>query len=385
MTACKHSPDAFENVYIHVPFCSGTCIYCNFYSARFHADNADRYLDALALEIKSATSAWPARPAPVTLYMGGGTPSLLTAAQWERLATILNNTLDFSQLTEWTVEANPGTLSNVPRWLQLGVTRISLGVQSMKDATLKRIGRRHTAEDTRATVKRLRKEGVKHIGLDLIAGLPGVTDAEWDQTLEETLALAPDHISVYACSIEAGSELASMVESGAVLPVNDDSMDAALLAADERLAAHGFEHYEISNFARPGARCRHNVNIWKGADYIGFGPAAASRSGRQRWINHADLDAYCKGSPEPPCDRETLSEETDVTERLVFNFRLSDPFSLDEFVAKRRSIAPPWVSAWQGKLATLARDGLLRLEPSGWCCTERGRRLADMIAETLLP
>ena len=386
MTAHPNSLTSFENVYIHVPFCSGTCIYCNFYSERFLTGDAERYLDALAREIGDAISTCASHaPCPDTLYIGGGTPSLLTAAQWERLATLLNEAFDLSHLEEWTVEANPGTLGNVPRWLKLGVTRISLGVQSMEDTTLKRIGRRHTADDTRATVKRLREDGVRHIGLDLIAGLPGGGAAEWAHTLEETLALAPDHVSVYACSIEPGSELAARVANGTCQPEEDDAMEAALQTAETLLATDGFEHYETSNFARPGERCQHNLNIWKGADYIGFGPAAASRCGRNRWINHADLDAYCNTSPAIPRDRETLSPETDVAERLVFNFRLIDPFALESFIARHGTAATQCHPFWQETLERLAREGLLSREPAGWSCTVRGRRLADMIAEALLP
>ncbi len=327
-------------------------------------------------------------PAAVeTVYIGGGTPSTLSLPQWQRLTAMLHRQADLPACREWTVEANPGTISPAlaAHWHESGVSRVSLGVQSMHDATLERIGRRHTAAQTAETVALLRASGFARIGLDLIAGLPGVSPAEWETTLQRTLALAPDHVSVYACSVEPGSQLHRLQAGGGFRPADEAAMAAALETADSLLGHAGFEHYETSNHARPGQRCLHNINIWQGADYIGFGPAAASRAGLQRWTNTADLDAYVATTGTPPREREALTPETDAAERLIFRFRLADPVSLDDAVNRLGPAARHLRPYWQKQLEALSRDGLLAREGNAWRTTPRGTRFADTIAEALLP
>lgn len=372
------------NLYLHIPFCSGKCLYCAFFSEPYAPVRADSYLEALDREMRGSEYL----PAAVeTLYIGGGTPSTLSVPQWQRLTAMLHRQSDLSACREWTVEANPGTVSPAlaTHWRESGVNRISLGVQSMHDATLERIGRRHNAAQAADTVAVLRSSGFARIGLDLIAGLPGVSPAEWKNTLQRSLALAPDHVSVYACSVEPGSRLHRLQAVGGFRPADEAAMAVALETADVLLGHAGFEHYETSNHARPGQRCLHNVNIWLGADYIGFGPAAASRAGRQRWTNTADLDAYSAATGTPPRERETLSPETDAAERLIFRFRLSDPVSIDDFAHRQGPAATKLLPYWQEQLEALASDGLLKREGNTWRTTPRGARFADIIAEALLP
>jgi len=372
------------NLYFHIPFCTGKCAYCAFYSARYEPGPANTFLAALDREMRGSEHL-PA--AAETIYIGGGTPSTLSLAQWQKLTDLVRRHVDLSACREWTIEANPGTVSTAlaTHWLESGVTRISLGVQSMHDATLERIGRRHNAAQAADTVALLRDSGFARIGLDLIAGLPGVSPAEWENTLRRTLALAPDHVSVYACSVEPGSRLHRLQPGGGFRPADEAAMAAALEAADALLGHAGFEHYETSNYARTGQRCLHNVNIWQGADYIGFGPSAASRAGLRRWTNTADLDAYGAATGIPPRERETLTPETDATERLIFRFRLSDPVSLDDFAHRQGPVATQLLPYWHTQLASLASDGLLTREGNTWRTTLHGARLADTIAEALLP
>lgn len=372
------------NLYFHIPFCSGKCLYCAFYSERYKPECADAYLDALEREMRGSEHL----PAAVgTVYIGGGTPSALSLPQWQRLTGMLQRHADLSTCREWTVEANPGTVSPAlaTHWIESGVSRVSLGVQSMHDATLERIGRRHNAAQTAETVALLRASGFARIGLDLIAGLPGVSPAEWETTIQRTLALAPDHVSVYACSVEPGSQLHRLQTGGGYRPADEAAMAAALETADALLGHAGFEHYETSNHARPGQRCLHNVNIWQGADYIGFGPSAASRAGLERWTNAANLAGYLTATGMPPREHETLAPETDAAERLIFRFRISDPISLDA-AADRLGPADRLLRAyWERQLESLEREGLLTREGNTWRTTPRGARLADTIAEALLP
>jgi oxygen-independent coproporphyrinogen-3 oxidase len=372
------------NLYVHIPFCSGKCAYCAFYSEPYSAGRADAYLDALERELEGCIHL---AAAIETLYIGGGTPSTLSHPQWQRLIGVLKRHVDLSVLREWTIEANPGTVSPAlaALWRENGVNRASLGVQSMHDATLARMGRRHNAAQAADTVALLRASGFERLGLDLIAGLPGVPPAEWQQTLENTLALGPDHLSVYAWSLEPGSHLHRQWQHGQHPSPEDAAIEDALALADRLLGDAGFDHYEISNYARPGQRCRHNINIWNGADYVGFGPAAASRIRLNRWTNTPDLDAYCGFAGTPPREQETLAPETDATERLIFRFRLSDPVALEAFVHGQDPAAAKLLPYWQGQLESLARDGLVTRETAGWHCTATGRRFADTIAEALLP
>lgn len=371
------------NLYVHIPFCSGRCAYCAFYSERYSSGRADTFLEALEQEIQGSEH----RPVGAeTIYIGGGTPSTLSHAQWQKLIGMLHRHVDLSACREWTIEANPGTISPAlaAAWREGGVTRVSLGAQSMCDATLARMGRRHNANDTDDTIALLRASGFWRIGLDLIAGLPGVSSTEWRQTLEKTLALAPDHASVYAWSLEPGSHLHRQWQRGQLQPPEDAGIETALDLADTMLSHAGYEHYEISNYANPGQRCKHNINIWRGADYIGFGPAAASRVGLQRWTSTPDLDAYCASAGTPPREHETLTPATDATERLIFRFRLADPVALEDFAKRHGPAAAKLLPYWQEQLESLARDGLVTRETGGWRTTAHGTRLADTIAEALL-
>lgn len=380
--------NTFQNIYIHIPFCSGKCTYCGFYSELFTAPGATLFMNALEQEM-AAMMMLSIRPVPDTLYIGGGTPSLLPIELWVRLFRLLHRYFDFSKLREWTVEANPGTVSPAlaSLWQQNGVTRVSLGVQSMNDATLVRIGRRHNAVHTIETLRLLQQHGFARTGLDLIAGLPGVSPDEWYHTLLSAMAMNPSHVSVYACSVEPGSHLHALYQKGQHHPPSLETMESALVSAATVLSERGYEHYEISNYAKPGDRCLHNINVWKGADYLGFGPGAASRRGIDRWINIPDLEAYCATPPGacPPREQETLSPERDVTERLIFHFRLMDPVSLDAFAKIHGEPARQLIPYWQAQLERLSEEGLVLRQGDSWRCTEHGRRLADSIAEALLP
>jgi len=371
------------NLYFHIPFCSGKCAYCAFYSERYTSVSADAFLTALEREMQ-ASGHLPA--AAETVYIGGGTPSTLSPLQWRKLIERLGKHIDLSACREWTIEANPGTVSPAlaAYWRESGVTRISLGAQAMHDATLARMGRRHNASDTAETVSLLRASGFARIGLDLIAGLPDVSPAEWETTLERTLALAPDHVSVYAWSLEPGSRLHSQWQRGRIQPPDEARIESAIACADAMLGRAGFAHYETSNYARNGQCCQHNVNIWNGADYIGFGPAAASRVGLERWTNTPDLAAYSTAGGTPPREHETLTPESDAAERLIFRFRLADAVSLDDFARQYGPAAAKLIPYWQAQLDTLARDGLVTHADNAWHRTARGARLADTIAETLL-
>jgi oxygen-independent coproporphyrinogen-3 oxidase len=377
------------HLYIHVPFCDGKCHYCGFFSvvaapsvialySRLPADEFDRRRLALP-ELDDA----PLK----TVYMGGGTPAMLGGEGLKRLAHSLAERVSFGAVEEWTVELNPASASAgfLKALASLGVNRLSIGVQSFDDDTLARVGRRHTAEEACAAVKRAQDAGFANIGIDLIAGLPGATPALWAETLERSLALDLKHLSVYALTLEPDTPLAVQVAAGLTLP-DDQAQLAALAQAEDLLRRGGFSRYEISNYALPGYECRHNLEVWRGSDYLGLGPAASSRIGRLRWTNSEDLEeyiaAFTQGSGLPGTS-EALSAEDDATERALFALRLAE--GVDPAADARRFPAlGAQAQHWEHRLAGLARHGITERGGRRWRLTARGREVCDAVLRELV-
>lgn len=380
----SHAPRP-RHLYVHVPFCSGKCSYCALVSRGFDAPAAARLLDALERELAGHAAAG-GRCRPETVYIGGGTPTILPPSLFARLLALVGAHIEPDALTEWTVEAQPGTLREnmIEAMCAAGVNRVSLGAQSFDDDTLQRVGRRHRVADTVRTIDMLRAAGFKNVGIDLIACLPGVSDAEWEATLRRAAELPVVHTSVYALTVEAGSRLGRQYRRGSFAPRPDDAVLAALDRAERVLAGAGRYRYETSNYAVPGAECRHNLACWRGEDYAGFGPSAASRGGRERWTNVADTDAYCRrlASGKPASrSRQDLSLVDDATERLIFAFRLAEGVALGA-----RAEAPAALRAhWESTLQDLAKRGMVTHTAGRWQLTAKGRPLADTVAEALIP
>jgi oxygen-independent coproporphyrinogen-3 oxidase len=373
--------------YVHVPFCLGKCAYCGFYSSPWRPGAANRYLDALEAEFRRTLPA--GRPVARTVYIGGGTPTVLNDRQLERLLGIVNAFVTGTETTEWTVEANPGTLTaaRLTQMRRAGVNRVSLGVQSLDDSTLRLLGRPHTARDVATSVRLLRRTGFDQVGLDLIASLPGVTPVQWTRTLDRALALAPQHVSVYALSIEPGSRFAREARAGRLRVPSDAEQLESLAQAETRLRHAGLRRYEVSNYAVPGRECRHNLACWRGEDYVGFGPAAASRVGLHRWHNRPDTDRYTRALRAgrlPPRSRERVDTETDVSERIAFALRLREGVDLAAHAGTGPAAAAR-LARWTAAMADCRRHGLAWHRAGRWRLTVRGLRFADPVAERLLP
>lgn len=377
------------HLYIHVPFCDGKCHYCGFYSVVAAPGITALYsgLPACELDLLVAKHPGLARGPLRTVYMGGGTPAMLGTDGLTRLADSLAARLQFDALEEWTVELNPASVT--PGLLKtlaaLGVNRISIGVQSFDDATLSRMGRRHTASAACKAVRQAQDAGFSNTGIDLIAGLPGVTPELWQKTLERAAALELKHLSVYALSLEPDTPLAVQVAAGLALP-DDEAQLTALAQAETALGQAGFVRYEISNYALPGFECRHNLSVWRGNDYLGLGPAAASRIGRSRWTNSEDLSEYIEAITRKriiPCTRETLSEADDATERAIFALRLSE--GVDPFADARRFPAlRDSAERWEKRLEGLSHQGITERGGLRWRLTARGREVCDAILRELV-
>ena len=317
-----------HSLYVHIPFCERKCAYCDFYSLE-NTSLKGRFLRALETEIALA----PAVAGPCdTVYFGGGTPSLLEPGELSRILDALAARYAISPGAEITLEANPGTVTpaTLRAFRERGVNRLSIGVQSLAEEDLRFLGRIHTAGEAAACVADARGAGFTNVSIDLIYSLPGQTPGAWAAVLDQALALAPDHVSAYSLIVEEGTPLARSVASGAVTP-NDDETEAALyehtMAAMRRA---GFEHYEVSNYAQPGFRSRHNSAYWTGEAYTGFGPSAhsyAPGSGPQggiRRANVAALGAYCEALAAgklPVAMREELTAREAEEERLFLALR----------------------------------------------------------------
>ena len=282
-------------IYIHIPFCRSKCDYCDFYSLSGREADMDKYQKALLAHIKE--TAPHAKGTEVdTVYFGGGTPSYYGAKRLKALLAALRRQFRIRRDAEITLEANPDSvdLRSLTQLRRAGFNRISLGVQSACDAHLRDLHRPHNFQQTRDAVAAARKAGFDNLSLDLIYGLPGQDMADWQSTLEQTLALAPNHLSCYGLKVEEGTPLSLRVADGLALPDDDLQADMYLYTV-ERLAQAGFTQYEISNFARPGMESRHNLRYWLTRPYIGFGPGAHSDFGGRRYSFVRDLDGYISG------------------------------------------------------------------------------------------
>jgi oxygen-independent coproporphyrinogen-3 oxidase len=281
---------------VHIPFCVAKCGYCDFASVPLTSGALGPYIDALVQEIATAPEAGSRAS---TVFFGGGTPSILQGGQLERVLAAVRAAFAVDPDAEITLEANPGTLDRekVAAWRALGVNRVSLGVQSLDDGLLARIGRRHTSREALAAYDLLRAGGFRNVGLDLIHGLPGQTAAQWRRDLARAIALGPEHLSLYALGVEEGTAFHRELRAGRLdLPPEEDVAEM-LDAAGVLTAAAGFERYEISNWARSGFRCRHNLDCWSLGEYRGFGAGAHSFLRRPRpcrLANECDPGSYAR-------------------------------------------------------------------------------------------
>lgn len=316
-----------SGIYVHIPFCQSRCIYCGFYSTTL-MEQRQRYVDALCLEYDMRRD-YITHP-PTTIYIGGGTPSVLTASQLEQLfATVADNA---SQSVEVTLECNPDDVTDELAALlrRLPVNRVSMGTQTFSDERLRFLHRRHTSGQVALAVDRLRHAGIDNISIDLIYGFPGQTLAEWEADVDKALALHVEHLSAYALSYEEGTTLYRFMEQGRVLPVGDEQSRAMYYSLLDRTAAAGFEHYEISNFALPGRRSRHNSGYWNQTPYLGLGAAAHSYDGKSRQWNVADIVQYMQGveSGNMITEGEPIDGDTRYNELVMTSLRTSDGLPL---------------------------------------------------------
>jgi oxygen-independent coproporphyrinogen-3 oxidase len=367
--------EPIRHLYVHIPFCAGICPYCAFYKDLLDRSQTQRFCEALLAEIDQ--HARVLHLIPETIFFGGGTPTALSTAQLEFLGRGIQQRLDLSSLTEWSTEANPGSVSARKAELlrQLGVSRISLGVQSWDDDLLKVLGREHNAQQAEDSFQILRDAGFANVNIDLMFGLPGQTATQWRATLEKTIDLKPDHISAYCLTYEEDTDFFLRHARGELQ--SDSNVDADFFEMTMSiLEAAGYEHYEISNYARPDFASAHNRAYWKGEYYLGVGPSAFSTIGMRRWQNISDYRAYADRvlSGESPINStEQLDERTKRAEKIALSLRTSDGVPVETL--------DPTTAAQTREFIEL---GLLFEVDGNFILTRSGKAVADSVAEAFV-
>lgn len=372
-------------LYVHVPFCETKCSYCDFYSlpGGRRGREPEAYLDGLDAELARRA---PAGFAPRTLFVGGGTPTVLDAAELARLGEILRNRADLSGLEEWTVEANPGTLdpARVDALLAMGVDRVSVGVQSFDDAVLRSVGRIHDGETARRAVRDLRAAGVPRISADLLFAIPGQGMETFERDLDEAVALGTTHLSCYALLWEEGTTMLARETRGLVAREDEDIEREMLLRARTRLAGAGFRAYEVSNFAVPGQECLHNLVYWRNEPYLGVGVSAASYVDGVRSTNVRDLRAWMDRidrGVDPAAESERLGPRGVLGETVMLGLRLDEGVDL---AALSRRTGLDARGLFGDLLRRLASEGLVTVRGDAVRLTEEGIPVADAIMAQFL-
>lgn len=366
-------------LYIHIPFCASRCIYCGFYSTTAVASQ-DRYTDALCREIQmqkdyllKALDATPHMELS-TVYLGGGTPSQLSGENLEKLFDTIYNKVYQDQLpvsatAEVTIECNPDDIT--PQFASilssLPVNRVSMGVQTFSDERLKFLRRRHSAREVDQAIGRLRQAGIGNISIDLMFGFPQETMADWRIDLQQALSLEVEHISAYSLMYEEGTVLYRLQQEKRVRETDEETSLAMYNLLIDELTAHGFEHYEISNFARPGFRSRHNSSYWQAVSYLGLGASAHSYNGYSRQWNVADIRQYIEAIERGvlPAEIETLDADTRYNDRIATALRTREGIDLSvlekPYQTYLEELATPHIR--RGHL--VLKDGCLALSRSG--------------------
>ena len=381
-----------RSLYIHVPFCAHRCGYCDFTLVAGKDHLAEKYLDALTLEIDrelqrvdNSDSAAHPKPELDTVFFGGGTPTQLSAQQLERLCGIVRDRFQLTSETEFSVEANPARMTDdrIAVLSDAGVNRISLGVQSFDNATLTMLERDHRRADVFDCVDRIRKR-IENISLDLIFAVPGQSLELWETTLQTAIDLSPTHLSTYGLTFEKGTAFWTRREKGELPQAAEDLERQMYEVAMSKLAAHDFDQYEISSFARPGFRCRHNQIYWSGKTYFGFGPGAASLMNNERRQNHRSVTTWINkvlAGESAIGDVEELDPESFARELLVLSLRTNDGVTRQTF---HEQTGFDIANLAGGSINRLMDQGLIEEVDSTIRLTYEGRFLADTVAGELL-
>lgn len=392
-------------LYIHIPFCKSRCIYCGFYSTT-RLEQRQKYVDALCKEmilrsdhrsegvkelrssdnteatINLSTCQLANLPTKInTIYLGGGTPSQLSIAQLEQLFIYINKVYSIGDDAEVTMECNPDDITDdyVQAISRLPINRVSMGVQTFDDNRLRFLRRRHSSENVYNAVERLRQAGINNISIDLMYGFPNQTVDEWRLDIEKAISLNVEHISAYSLMFEEGTPLFKMLESKKIKEADEEQSLEMFNSLIDTLTAAGYEHYEISNFAKPGFRSRHNSSYWQGIPYIGIGAAAHSYDIKTRQWNVSDIDEYIKSIDKGiiPMGYETIDDDTRYNDTITTALRTAEGVDMASLSTKHRDHC-------LASAKTYIAQGLLELKNNRLRITRKGIFVSDMIMSDLM-
>ncbi|HFB52336.1 MAG TPA: radical SAM family heme chaperone HemW [Anaerolineae bacterium] len=385
-------PETTYSLYLHIPFCRKKCTYCDFNTYAGMDDSFAEYTAALCREIRLMGD-HRRRPPVRTIFIGGGTPTVLAIPQLEQILQACFTAFDILPDAEITSEANPGTVdeSYLRKLLSLGVNRLSFGAQSFNPAELQMLGRIHSAESIGQTIAAARRAGARNLNVDLIYGLPNQKLSDWRYTLERAIALGVEHISLYSLTLERGTALRAQVVRGELPPPDSDLAADMYELADALLAEAGFRQYEISNWAKPGFRCEHNLTYWRNQPYLGMGPGAHSFENHRRWWNVRSVPQYietvaAQNAPHPHpalADFETIDRRLEMGETMMLGLRLTaDGVSRADFSAR---FGVPPEAVFGAEIAKLKALGLLHTDSQRLKLTPAARLLGNLVFAEFLP
>lgn len=372
-------------LYIHIPFCKSRCIYCAFYSTTAE-QMKQAYVDAVCREMELRKAVYEKEGKNVgktlaTVYLGGGTPSQLSPTQLQQLFDTIARHYDVSDDAEITIECNPDDVTEAFAELlrSLPVNRVSMGAQTFDDDRLQFIHRRHTSEQVTTAIQRLREKGIHNISIDLMYGFPDETLEEWEYDIQQALALNVEHISAYALTYEEGTPLYRLLEEGKVKEIDEERSLAMYDRLIDRLQEAGYEHYEISNFARKGWRSRHNSSYWQLVPYIGIGAAAHSYDGRRRQWNIADINSYINHIQQGivPAEGELLDKDSRYNDHVMLALRTCEGLDLSTLDSDERSYCEETAKKF-------VLDGLLVKTDNHLRLSRKGLFVSDMIMSELM-
>jgi oxygen-independent coproporphyrinogen-3 oxidase len=377
-------------LYLHIPFCLRKCPYCSFYSLAGRDDLQSRYVQAVGTQLRSFTQAYREQQRPLTsIFFGGGTPTLLSP---ETLSSLLADCLHQFRCAdeiEISIEVNPATVDarGLAALRRAGFNRLSIGVQSLNDAELRMLQRSHTVADAVRTVQMARAAGFDNINLDLMYGLPGQAAHCWRTSLDRALELHPEHLSIYELTIESGTAFARQQEQGLLSLPDEDTVLLMLEKTQQVLDRAGFNRYEISNYARPGCQCRHNINYWQNGEYIGLGAGAVAFLDGTRYTAIADAEQFCEilerieNGREVWTEKEKLDRDAAFRETVITGLRMTAGVSLPELTDRFALNAE---SSYGETLHRLIRQGMLHIVDDRLQLTAQGFLLADAVMAELV-
>ncbi len=373
-------------IYIHIPFCLSKCPYCDFNSRVIDFDLAEEYVKSLIKEIQTFSENQLERMSAETIYFGGGTPSILKISQLDTIKEVIFDSFEVKPGAEISLEANPGTLSQEKaRGLRKsGFNRVSLGVQSFRDDELKILGRAHNGKQA-VTAYRILRKHFDNLSLDLIFGIPGQSLKTWRGNLNMTLKLKPEHLSIYGLTIEEGTPFYSSWKKGQLSLPNEEELRRMYLESMDLVKAKGYRQYELSNFARKGFECQHNLRYWQGKEYIGFGAGAHSYFRGVRWGNAKDIRKYIEGNKKGfpmVAFRERLSSTQKITEFIFLGLRMAEGIDLKKL---KEGLKFDLEKKKKEGITGLIKERFLKRERDNLRLTRKGILVADSIIQKLVP